>query len=1203
MTKYNYLVGSYSYIMTFVKSGNIESQPTSLFTSYTYSDTNYLIYNELYIISNVVLNINVSNDNTVISRNIYRTKREMPNKFYLLATINDNTTLTFFDNINDSSLLNLYNNPYNDSILSTNINNSSNTLNFNVPFSLSTISTTDINTLDVGYYYYTFSYFNTSSFAESTKCNNVKIRCSNNEYVKLIILQTINNLYYDSYKIYRTKIQNNTSTDSKFYLLDTILKSEVEYIDIRYNNKPEINYISPLPITINLNETRNNNLSGTYRYIMTFYFAGQSIESHPPNKYLQVTYDINSKLGIKLNISPNNLVTLRKIYRTRSNLPDLYYLLDIINDNTTTTFFDNINDSNLTELYNNPYNNDNILKDKINDNYLNITTQINNNLINKITYFILSEIPNQNNKLGGTYQYVFTYYNIDTYEESIISDKTIVKISNKSSINIKFEYRNQQYINIYRTNVDDNKFLYLYQVNLDDTLSYNDELDILSSTPLSYISQNIIRPNISNISYKIIDYEFIKKASLLSVKQKLYKYKFSYYNSITFEESVLSDTLNIISYYSIGSNQELLLYIDLFFYNYDLPDSYYIKIYRNKTPELSIYDTASFINDDQNYIFIDKIHKSIDTFRDSIIIPSNYVTTYINNFTNYYLLEVPISNIAPNLDSFNSHSTDTDFINNKGLSDFNDFLFNKSFIMLSNNNETASFDNNFNLLTAFNKPMLYFYNINFKLNETSIITLNNKPVVFILPISTQQFFIKDQSATYYKINNGNIIDSTSSVEQYTFNPSFDAFNIPIDFLLSSNYSLMLIDQMSYIVDYQLQQNSDYNTIVNAIENINNIFVNQIIKTLDQSNNIFGNMSKMILSSIDKLNKLFNVFNNNDVILPIMNYSNQDYFNFSHNVLRYIDDPISLSSNSYNLVACFNKDKFKILSPVFTKYSSSNKISTNLYNYLLDVVTFYKDQLKYIDNNIDYLNLTNPNQYQEEYISNTEIIQNINNNIYDYSKSTQVQINLLHPIIDIDTQIFQIIINNTIITEAVITDSNTITTNQYLENKSKDNNYESKNININKYSYSDEKFNYFGILSIDSNNNIISQDYYSDNNGNVRYIMSENNNIYTITFESTLNRYKINNLINGIIFNPVEIINLVNNTVLDIKVDNIAPNSTQLDQQITYLYIYNITFISSPDFSVSTGIILFINNLTFFCSLEQINTSTFTFIILTNVVLE
>jgi hypothetical protein len=144
--------------MTFVKSGNIESQPTSLFTSYTYSDTNYLIYNELYIISNVVLNINVSNDNTVISRNIYRTKREMPNKFYLLATINDNTTLTFFDNINDSSLLNLYNNPYNDSILSTNINNSSNTLNFNVPFSLSTISTTDINTLDVGYYYYTFSY-------------------------------------------------------------------------------------------------------------------------------------------------------------------------------------------------------------------------------------------------------------------------------------------------------------------------------------------------------------------------------------------------------------------------------------------------------------------------------------------------------------------------------------------------------------------------------------------------------------------------------------------------------------------------------------------------------------------------------------------------------------------------------------------------------------------------------------------------------------------------------------------------------------------------------------------------------------------------------------------------------------------------------------------------------------------------------------
>ena len=45
-----------------------------------------------------------SSINNIKSRNIYRTKANNPNLFYLLAIINDNTTKGYFDNINDQEL-------------------------------------------------------------------------------------------------------------------------------------------------------------------------------------------------------------------------------------------------------------------------------------------------------------------------------------------------------------------------------------------------------------------------------------------------------------------------------------------------------------------------------------------------------------------------------------------------------------------------------------------------------------------------------------------------------------------------------------------------------------------------------------------------------------------------------------------------------------------------------------------------------------------------------------------------------------------------------------------------------------------------------------------------------------------------------------------------------------------------------------------
>ena len=136
-------------------------------------------------------------------------------------------------------------------------------------------------------------------------------------------------------------------------------------------------------------------------------------------------------------------------------------------------------DDELTELYNNDYNNDLILGNAISYNYLNITSPINTNLINKPTNSSLTEIFNYNDKIGGTYQYAFTYVNKTTNEESIISNISTITVSNNSVVNIKLYYINEQYVNIYRTNYNSNILMFLTQLDLHSQTSYVDILDSL----------------------------------------------------------------------------------------------------------------------------------------------------------------------------------------------------------------------------------------------------------------------------------------------------------------------------------------------------------------------------------------------------------------------------------------------------------------------------------------------------------------------------------------------------------------------------------------------------------------------------------------------------------------------------------------------------------------------------------------------------
>ena len=132
---------------------------------------------------------------------------------------------------------------------------------------------------------------------------------------------------------------------------------------------------------------------------------------------------------------------------------------------------------------------------------------------------------------------------------------------------------------------------------------------------------------------------------------------------------------------------------------------------------------------------------------DSDLAPYFYTTFNSSNIINYKIIRIPVNNFVPNLNNFISHSTDLLYTNQKMISDLNDYIFNKSFILLNN---IASFDSINDPKTVLNASLIYLYNINFKLCPNSIILLNDIQVDFLLPLSTEQFFIKTDP--YYKLD-------------------------------------------------------------------------------------------------------------------------------------------------------------------------------------------------------------------------------------------------------------------------------------------------------------------------------------------------------------------------------------------------------------------------------------------------------------------
>jgi hypothetical protein len=550
----------------------------------------------------------------------------------------------------------------------------------------------------------------------------------------------------------------------------------------------------------------------------------------------------------------------------------------------------------------------------------------------------------------------------------------------------------------------------------------------------------------------------------------------------------------------------------------------------------------------------------------------------------FYEVNFIASDNVPNLFPFISHTTDINYMNNKGISDLNDFIFNKSFIMMSNNTNNETFNDYNNLINSFTTPNLYFYNIDFKIDKTSEILLNDKIVNYLLPLSTQQFFYKTNDDDYFNIENNQLVTmQPDQISELYFNPSFDEINIFPSFLINNKYyANVMIDLIINNLELIITQNKDYKTITELIDNINNKFINTFSNYLNV-NKLYGNMTQQILSWTDELNKI-NIFDT-FISLSITKYNNDNYFNYTHAAFRYIKDSITnyqpaSSTVKFSKLPADYLINIKILSPIFTKYSSNNKISINLYNYLLSISSFYTEHIKYINDNVTFLNIMNPNIYIDKYFPNNLITNKINNTFYD-NINNEIYTQILYPFIDINVD--KIIINDIELIDFVIDRSATtnnyiylnnnirdikITTNTIIDNKIENLNYDTIQKSINRTTFLSNKFNNIGIFYINENHKIEITDKYSINNNSIKLYKFDDNKIYRVINNKLYTNNEGFNIIllkNFMVINPYEItfnnktdktITLLkDNTNIEIphilSIDDYCDNSMNVDTKCTY----------------------------------------------------
>jgi len=1028
-------------------------------------------------------------------------------KYYLLSKYNNNKIRLL--NIEESgyevSIDNSVDNENNLKILTINYIDPNNKINPPIYLKCSVEDSKTNYSLDIGTYIYRVTFYNSTE--ESLLGESVKITITeNNKLIKLEEIPISLNLNVIGRRIYRTKVNGD-----KFYLLKEINNNQITVlIDDITDNKLGIDYNIDSSIKyINIAENKS--------------LVTKQIVNLVKNDNFFIVKDLNGK----------NII-LPKNY---DNILDIY--IEVIDLNKNKDKFKLIKSNDYTMESNGTIKLKNESYDK---NYLYW-------LVNSKTYQEnIKLLPNQKNvpfkstafKLinfesdtidsieAGLYKYKISFYNTITEEESLSSNEISINILNNNQIKISdFSPIFDKTFNswkIYRTKKNGNIFYYLDNIiETENNLYIDKKKDNVLNNEYQNVKLRITQPinthlinNFTRQLFLTVEYpNWQTGADTLKYKleEGTYKYTITFLNininEETNEETITEETIK-------GSETAINIYVPrnlIWMYyskptgrvkitipNSNNPNVTHINIYRTKVNQNDFFLLKKCEISKLNlYEYIDN---EIDENLTVPIPPSNI------KINTYNILKILNTEITPNLHSFISHSTDLTFANEKHISDLNDYLFNKPFIMLINDKGPDIFNSLNSLKQSLQTTNAYFYNVPFKINSSSIITVDNKNSSYLIPLSSQQFFNKTDSKYYSVDLKNNLIVETQDEQiiQKSFNPAFDEFNISNMFLNSNNYSYILIDQILEKFNDVIIANPEFKLLVNLIDNINNEFIS--IKSILDYNNLFGLTTKKILVNLKNINKVSDAFNDKIYNIDLISYSNLDYIKYSHYALELknneVKDINNIKLNIYD--SDVNLAKLKIISPVYQYYDANKKISVNLKDYLKNVSSFFKEHIEFINKNLDYLNITDSNNYQEQFLSTNEITQHKYNNFYEYD-NTDNQINLLHPIIE-KTKISKINIktdNLITINNFSITSDKTITTNEFNENILQNNFNDSKFKFENRNEYKTDKFNYLGLCHIDNNYEVNLDDKYIVSNG-IKYFQLDDKKIYLGTADNTLGRY-------------------------------------------------------------------------------------------------
>ena len=992
-----------------------------------------------------IYNIPISENINIIGRKIYKTKAN-DNNFYLLVDIKNNTTTIYEDYISDDNLEFEYN-------IKNNALPSLKIFNQQTPIILDKTQKQLVKLIQDGPLYSLVDINN----------NNISLPTSYNDIYEIYIEEIILPFNLVSHNEYT--INNNGQLILDFYEPED--KNKLMYlvnpINFKENykltcSKQTIPFSSSI-INLNVNTVSGSGMApNIYTYKISFYNNESYIESHPSDELSIILIGPNNSIIIKLDSSIYiDEYNSWKIYRNTPNIlgnKGTFFHIATVYKNISNEFIDSQNDSII-----------NIQSNEFSDPFFYLSRQINSQLINKPATNPIIEYIGVGNINIGKHLYKVSYYNWNTEEETFASGDSVIILNTLSKVSVTIPISSDLQVTsrrIYRTTIIGNYYL-LIEIKDNTTTYFQDNINddtLRNNLFLSTIERPNVKPRLKDIV----------PGNILS---GIYKYKITYINiseSFIVSEETNSSILNKIE---LSSDSNVLVTVPI---SHDFRVTGR-NIYRTKANG-TIFYLLNTILDNTTILYTDSIR---DTDLSSLVLNNE-----IKKGITYQIMKVPIENVVPNLYNFISHSTDINFTNNKKMSDLNDFMFNKPFAILGNNSSFNNFSNFYDAKKSITSSNIIFYNLPFQIISTSTITLNDDEVNFLIPISTQQFFIKELDTVdpYYKndfINNTTIICDSNEIIQRRFNPAFDEFNFTSKFLNKGYYRDFFVDQTISIINDVLDKNPDYKKVIELIDNTNKIYLETFTNLLNVSNTaLYGSTTRNILSNIPNINNLNTIFNNKTINYDILTYTNLDYIKYSHYALRLYE----------NVFFTTDKDLIKlnditnvlyVLTPIWEYYDANMKISHDLIDYLKNIPNFFTQHITYVNNNINYLNISNANNYKQQYLSFNEIQQHKFNNFYDFSGNNTIS--LLHPIIDED--IYKINIFDSSNQQTTTIDKFTLddldktnfTTTQFTKSIQKNNYYDAKYLMENRNQQQTNKFNYMGLSNVNSHHKFVYDDHF------------------------------------------------------------------------------------------------------------------------------